>query len=512
MIAGQRTVGRSDIRRWLWLLAVMCLWALPRAQAQEPAPAQKGAQLTILQINDVYETVPIDGRGGLARVAALKQSVAGAGATPLLLLAGDFLSSSVASSIFKGKQMIDAFNAMGLDIATLGNHEFDFGKDILLERMAESRFQYLVANVLDEATGKPIGGAAPYLIRTFGGLRVGFFGLCLDTGEISADNRTGLRFIDPVDAAEGAMAALRRDGAQAIVALTHLAYADDRRLARRFPDITVIVGGHEHSPITAVVDRTLISKAGSDAKWVARIDLRLDAGGLERQFEMIPIDSSIRDEPKTAAVVAEYEARLGAELEVVVGTSRVPLDADAGRLRSGETNLGNLVADAIRAGVQTDLAVVNSGSIRGDRVYPAGPISRRMLLALQPFGNTVCAVAVSGRVVVRALNAGAAQWPAAAGRFPQVSGLTFTLDPTRPADDRVVDVRIGGTPIALDGTYTVAVPDYLLEGGDGYDMFAGQRVLIGPETGQLIVTALEKYVVSKGEIAPAIEGRIVIQR
>jgi 2',3'-cyclic-nucleotide 2'-phosphodiesterase (5'-nucleotidase family) len=102
--------------------------------------------------------------------------------------------------------------------------------------------------------------------------------LCLNTEEISADNRKGLRFIDPLDAAEDAITALRREGAQAIVAVTHLAYADDRRLARRFPDITVIVGGH--SPITAVVDRTLISKAGSEAKWVARIDLRL--GGRRR--------------------------------------------------------------------------------------------------------------------------------------------------------------------------------------------------------------------------------------
>lgn len=105
--------------RRLWLLTLMCLWAVPPARAQEPAPAQKGAQLTILQINDVYETVPVDGLGGLARVATLKQNVARAGSTPVLVLAGDFLPSSVASSIFQGEQMIAAFDAMGLDLATL---------------------------------------------------------------------------------------------------------------------------------------------------------------------------------------------------------------------------------------------------------------------------------------------------------------------------------------------------------------------------------------------------------
>src|SRR5262249_35036484 len=161
-------------------------------------------------------------QGGLARVATLKQRVAGSGATPLVVLAGDFLSSSVASSIFKGQQMIEAFNAMGLDLATLGNHEFDFGKDLLLTRMAESKFQYVIPNVLDASTGRPIGGASAYVMRTFNGLRVGFFGLCVTDEEISGEKRRGLTFIDPMEAAATAIAALRREGAQAIVAITHL--------------------------------------------------------------------------------------------------------------------------------------------------------------------------------------------------------------------------------------------------------------------------------------------------
>src|SRR5439155_1249246 len=163
------------------------------------------------------------------------------------------------------RQMIEAFNAMGLDLATLGNHEFDFGKDVLLARMGESRFQYVVANVFDAATGRPVGGAAPHLVKTFGTLKVGFFGLCLVSEEISGDKRRGLQFLDPMTAAERAIAALHREQADAIVAITHLSYEEDRRLARRFPEISVIVGGHEHFPITAMVDRTLISKAGFEA-------------------------------------------------------------------------------------------------------------------------------------------------------------------------------------------------------------------------------------------------------
>lgn len=498
-------------RRRLWTLAALWLLVSP-VPAQEPTPIQKRAQVTILQLNDVYETTPVEGLGGLARVATLKQNIAKSGATPLLVIAGDFLSSSVASSIFKGKQMIEAFNAMGLDLATLGNHEFDFGKEVLLERMAESKFQYVIANVLDEATGQPIGGAAAHLVRSFGTLRIGFFGVCIAGEELSADKRRGLRFIEPFVAAERAIAALQRERVDTIVAITHLGYDEDRRLARRFPEIGVILGGHEHFPIATVVDRTLISKAGSDAKSVVRIDLHRDGAGVERHLATIPVDARLPEDPTTAAVVNAYESRLGAELEVIVGVTRVPLDGDSRRLRTGETNLGNLVADAMRASAGAEVAMVNSGSIRGDRVFPAGPLSRRTLLAIQPFGNVICTLTVPGRILLRALNAGTAQWPSAVGRFPQVSGLTFALDGNRPEGDRVIDVRIGGTALAADRVYTIAIPDYLVGGGDGYDMFAGQRVVRGPEAGELIVTALEKYVAEKREIAPAIEGRITVVR
>ena len=131
-------------------------------QAQEFA-ARTTAAVTFLQINDVYTTVPVNGVGGLARVATLKTSLAAAGRTPFLVLAGDFLSPSVASSVFKGAHMIATLNAAGLDLATLGNHEFDFGDDELITRMHEATFQWVVSNVVDTNTGKPIGDAAPFI-------------------------------------------------------------------------------------------------------------------------------------------------------------------------------------------------------------------------------------------------------------------------------------------------------------------------------------------------------------
>src|SRR4051812_40073521 len=162
------------------LAASIVVTSLVPAVAQQEFAARSAAPVTLLQINDVYTTVPVEGRGGLARVATLKQNLAKQGRTPFLVIAGDFLSPSVASSVFKGEQMIAALNAAGLDLATLGNHEFDFGDDVLIQRMHEATFQWVISNVVDTGSGQPIGGAAPYLVKTFGALKVGFIGLCLN--------------------------------------------------------------------------------------------------------------------------------------------------------------------------------------------------------------------------------------------------------------------------------------------------------------------------------------------
>jgi 5'-nucleotidase / UDP-sugar diphosphatase len=506
VVSGFPSPARSVLDR-----ALSAARPVVHAQQEDLGSPRAAAPLTILQINDVYSTVPVDGVGGLARVAALKKSVAAAGRTPFLMLAGDFLSSSVESTVFKGEQMIAALNAAGLDMATLGNHEFDFGVPILLQRMAEAKWQWVVSNVVDTATNRPVGGAAPYAVRTFGGLKVGFIGLCVAGDGIVPGKLEGVRFVNPLDAAATYLPALKKERVDVIVALTHLPFAEDRALAVRFPEIDLIVGGHEHYPIAATEERTLISKSGSEARFVARIDVqRTKPGPVERFYELIPITSAIEDEPGTAAVVAGYQARLGVELKSVVATTRVALEGTTARLRVTETNLGNVVADAIREESGAEIAFVNSGGIRGDRRFEAGPITRYDLVQIHPFSNVICTVEVPGRILLAALNHAVARLPIAAGQFPQVSGLTMRVDAGAPAGSRIRDVRVADQPLDVNRTYRLAIPDFVLLGGDGFDMFRDQRVLVGPESGPSMVAALEKYFASRREIAPAVEGRIVI--
>jgi 5'-nucleotidase len=232
---------------------------------------------------------------------------------------------------------------------------------------------------------------------------------------------------------------------------------------------------------------------------------------VERFYELIPITPAIPDEPKTAAVVASYTAKMGAELNTVIGRTTVPLDGIALHLRAGETNLGDFVADAIRADAGADIALVNSGGIRGDRIHPAGPITRRTVIEIHPFGNIVCKISIPGRVLLAALNHGVAKLPVAAGQFPQVSGLEMRVDPNAPPGDRIRDLKVQGRPFDPAASYTLALPDFVLRGGDGYAMFDGLPVLTSPEAGTLMAIALERFVSAQDSISPQAEGRIVIR-
>src|SRR5712692_7042132 len=249
--------------------AVLAVVLLVCAAAQLAAQAvpQRGIRITLLQVNDVYQISPVDKgtRGGLARVAALRKKILGESPHTLLLLAGDTISPSVASNIFHGQQMIAGWNAAGLDLAVLGNHEFDFGDALLRERIRESQFTWLGANVIDKKAGKPFDGLKPYVIREFGGVKIGFLGLV--TPDTAKTSKPGLEivFLDPAKTAARLVPQMRAKGATVIVAITHLNMADDKALARA-ASIDLIIGGHEHSVLQSLAGRAPIFKMGSDAR------------------------------------------------------------------------------------------------------------------------------------------------------------------------------------------------------------------------------------------------------
>jgi len=466
-------------------------------------------------------------RGGISRVGTLQKQIRAKSPNTLFLLSGDFISPSVASRLFKGKQIVAALNAAGLDIATLGNHEFDFGPDVLRERMRESRFRYTIANVFDKVTGKPFGGASRYIIREFDGVRVAVFGLLLtETASVSAPG-PAVRFDDPIVVGKRLSRELRRSGADIVIALTHLPMRDDKRLAAE-ADIDLIVGGHEHEVLESFAGRTLITKMGSDARNLGRIDLNVARVASVRgsrkdrarkrvprarskldsaDFQAIPVNDSIADDPEVASVVGEYEKQLNASLGEVIGKTSVSLDARASVIRFGESNLGNFLADVYRQALGADCALLNSGGIRSDTTYGPGDLTKKDVLSILPFENTLVKVRLTGAHIKRLLEHGVSVAGQEDGRFPQVSGLSFTYDARLAVGSRLSSVELGDKALDPLKSYTIAVNAYLLGGGDGYD-FKGSEVLVKPEEGPVEPDVVMEAIKKMGTIAPQVEGRI----
>ena len=447
-------------------------------------------RVQLLSVNDVYVLDPVAGRGGLARVATLVRALERESPNTVFALAGDTLSPSVLSTLRRGAQMIEGWNALGLGVAAFGNHEFDFGPAVLARRIGESRFPWLATNVVDAATGRPFGGAQRWLRRDFEGVRVGLIGLTTPDAARTSNGGPGVRFEEPLEAARGALAAL---GAVDLrVAVTHLPLAQDRALAAALP-IDAILGGHDHAPMLLEEGRAVIVKAGADVVNVGQVEYELRCGAvISRRQRLIAVDERLAEAPDVAELVRRQAALLARELETPVGRTSVPLDGRESLVRREETPLGRFFAELMRERVGGQVGLLNSGAIRGNRVLPPGPITKRDIRELLPFSNTVTLLEVTGDALRAALERSVDELPRPAGHFLQTAGIEFSVDPGQPPGRRVGGITVAGRPLDPAGRYRVATLDYLARGQDGYPMLAAARVLLGPEDGPgLIETVLE---------------------
>lgn len=501
---------RTALALSLLLTAIFAIFQVARAQ-EKP---QCNVKVTLLQVNDVYQFTPVDQgtTGGLARVMTLTKKIREENPYTLFLMAGDTISPSVESITLKGAQMIDAWNTIGLDYATFGNHEFDFGPATLKDRIKESKFGWIAANVIDRTTGKTFGDVPSYVIREFGGVKVGIFGLVLPETKSTSRPGDDVEFRNPCDTAKQMVSELHAQGAKVVVALTHLSMREDKEVAR-CADVDVIIGGHEHTLLESLAGRAPIFKMTADARELGQIDLNISqtTGKLESiDWKVIQVDSKTPEAPEFSAVYRKY-SNLLAELSKPVGRSTVKLDARSAENRTKETNVGNLVADSFRQALVADVGLMNGGSIRADELIPAGRITVRDVLSILPFKNKLVKIEVTGATLKAALEHGVSRTGPGAepGGFPQVSGVAFSFDASKAPGSRIVDVKVHGQPLNETRKYTVATSTFLaLDGGDGYTMFKGSPVLLSPDRAPIDSEALKRVFVSGRAIAPKVEGRI----
>lgn len=481
------------------------------------AQSPETVRVTILHLNDTYQFSPADGgkRGGLARVMTIKKETLKTNPNTIMTLGGDTVSPSVETRTYKGAQMIDAWNTVGLDYSVFGNHEFDLKTADLLERMKESKFTWLGANVVDAKTGKIFANTPPYVIRSIGGVKIGLIGLLLPETKETSSMEAGLSVDDYCATARKLVPEMRKAGANVVIGLTHLFMHQDKKLAG-CADFDLILGGHEHTLLQSSAHGTPIFKMWADAREVGKFDLYIDrkTGKLSSMdWEIIPVTDEIPDAPEFAPVAEKYKDLL-VKLAVKVGETSVELDALSHSVRTKETNIGNFIADAYRQAAEADVALVNGGSIRADLMYGPGPLTIRDVLSMLPFNNPIVKVEVTGKLLGDILEHSVARSAedGEPGRFPQISGMTFKFDARRLPGQRVLEIQIGGKPVEEKKAYTLATSDFLVSrGGDGYTMFKGARVLIPAEKAQKDSDVFEKAIRSapSATIGPVLEGRII---
>ncbi|HEX8773435.1 MAG TPA: bifunctional UDP-sugar hydrolase/5'-nucleotidase [Pyrinomonadaceae bacterium] len=514
---------RTSLALLLTLLAAVSVLS----QQQPPSSSSKCVQITLLQVNDVYQFMPVDRgtSGGLARVSTLRKQIMKDSPNTLFLFSGDTISPSVESLEpsgevssagkpvrLQGRQMIDAWNQIGLDYATLGNHEFDFGPDVLLQRMKESKFQWLAANVLDKS-GKSFGGMPPFVVREVGGIKLGLFGILLPDTKTTSSPGPDVQILNSCETAKRVVPQMRAAGAQVIVAITHLSMQEDKELAHCVPEIDIIIGGHEHTLLQSLAGRTPIFKMTADARQLGRYDLTVDAATGKLQsvdWQVIPVNDKVEDDPEFAVINEKYKHLLASYKEMV-GRTRVRLEAGSEASRTGETNVGDFITDAFRQAMGADVALLNGGSIRADTTFEPGPLSRHDVQAILPFSTEVVKIAVTGATLRKALENGVSQSGPGTepGRFPQVSGLRFSFETSSPVGSRVKRVTVNGQPLDDKKTYTLATNVYLIGGGDGYDMFKNAKLLTKTGESQIDADILRKAIaVAADGIAPQTDGRI----
>jgi 5'-nucleotidase len=481
------------------------------------AQAPDTVRLTILHLNDTYQFTPVDGgkRGGLARVMTIRKEAIKKNPNTIMTLGGDTVSPSVETRTYRGKQMIDAWNKIGLDYSVLGNHEFDLKTNELIERIKESKFRWLGTNVFDTKTGKAFADLPPFIIHEANGVKVGILGLLLPETKETSSMEAHLQITDYCKTAQENISKMRALGANTIVALTHMFMWQDKELARCAPGIDLILGGHEHTLLQSSSGGTPIFKMWADAREVGRYELYVDkkTGKLtSMDWAIIPVTDDIPEDPEFAPVFAKYKSLLD-QLEARVGATSVPLDALSHSVRSKETDIGNFIADSYRKAVSADIGFVNGGSIRADLAYNHGPLTKRDVLSMLPFNNPIVKVEVTGKTLLDILEHGVARSREdnEPGRFPQVSGLRFTYDAAKLPGQRIVSVTVGGKSVTPETRYTIATSDFLVSrGGDGYTMFKDAKVLLAAEQAPKDSEVFEKAIKESpnSTISPRVEGRI----
>jgi 2',3'-cyclic-nucleotide 2'-phosphodiesterase (5'-nucleotidase family) len=385
---------------------------------------------------------------------------------------------------------------------------------VFLQRMGEAKFPLYAANLRDP-NGAPLPAFKDRAVLDFNGVRVGLTGLAYEQSP-RVSSPEDLRFAPTLETTRAQAAALRTEGADFVCAVLHCNRGDGIKLqGEEVADL--LLTGHTHDLLVSHDGKCALVESGYDAHYVTCVDVaisvREDNGKRTTtwwpQFRVID-SATVTPDPEVAAAVAGFERALLDMMTEAICTTAVALDSSTVIVRTREAAIGNLFADAMRAGTHADAAILNGGGIRAGKTYePGARISQGDVLTELPFGNRIVVLEISGADLKRAIENGLSRLPGASGRFPQVSGISVEFAPARDAGSRITSMRVGGAPLDESRTYRVAVLDYLARGGDDYAMLTNARRITPDNDAPLLINEVVQYLRGLGTVRTGVEGRVV---
>ncbi|MFK0161935.1 5'-nucleotidase C-terminal domain-containing protein [Rhizobium sp. NPDC090279] len=505
-------------------------------------------QLNILHFNDFHSRVESINKfdascsaaeeaknecfGGAARLktAIDQRRTALAGQNVVVLDAGDNFQGSLFYTTYKGAAEVEFLNDMKIDAMTVGNHEFDDGEGPLAAFLDKAQFPVVTANLVVDDQSKLGNRIKKSIVLDIGGQKIGIVGaVTTETPELASPG-PHVKITDDAAAISAEVDALKSQGVNKIIALTHVGYPRDVEKIAKIAGVSVVVGGHSHTllsntdpkaagPYPTMVDnpagyKVPVVQAASYGKYLGDLVVTFDDNGAVKDAKGDPIllDSSIKPDPAIAARVQEMAKPIEELRKKVIGNSQGPIEGAREVCRVQECSMGNLVADAIldRTKAQgISIAIQNGGGLRAS--IGAGDVSMGDVLTVLPFQNTVATFQLTGADVKAALENGLSQIDDGAGRFPQVAGLKYSFDKSKPPGSRLVSVDVQeGTefkPIDPEKTYGVVSNNYMRAGGDGYTVFAkdGKNAY---DFGPNLESVVADYLGAHNPYKPYTDGRI----
>ena len=466
--------------------------------------------------------------GGSAKAAWLFQEAERRNPNTLILDGGDSPYNTDLANISLGQSSVDVMNAQGYDATVLGNHDFDYSFENLLSLAERAEYAMLSANTYWKDGSYP-EQFAPYIVKEVGGVDVAIVGLTDDGSKATThfSNTQDIEFHDQWEVGQDVVAKADAES-DVVILLSHL-HGANNDVPTKIDGIDMEIGGGNDifgRPLN--IEDTVVVNPGGVGTCVSQTNLNVKDGQvLGYTFNQIILSSDVPEVEAVNEIIAGYQADLDAQMEEVIGQCASDIAWSSPLVRTQESPLGNLAADALRDYCDADIAIQNGGGIRAG--LTAGDVTVGDIFAMLPFDNKVTLVEVTGQTVWDALENGVSGYPDTYGQFPQVSGIHYTFDGSKPAGERIVSVTLpDGTPLDMDGWYTLACNDFMCGGGDGYTMFN----VLNPEdggdgNGEMAVqelpgcklvyrtndyyrTVVSEYIKEQGTIAPALEGRITI--